>query len=186
MKRRLKHLLLSLGAFLSCSLCFGQTWHTRYNYLYLTNFEQLHNSNIALTGYTYGAIPDSDNIILINADSVGNVIWSKSYGSDRIDYSTNVIQTRDSGFITAGTTNGFTSNGSDVLVIKVDQSGHVLWSKAYGGDYEDWAGKIFQTPDAGFIIAGTTTSLSIVPAESDFFLLSIDSIGKFSMGENIR
>ena len=45
-----------------------------------------------------------------------------------------------------------------MYLLKVDASGNLLWSKAYGGGGGDTGSAVRQTPDSGFIVTGTTGS----------------------------
>jgi hypothetical protein len=65
--------------------------------------------------------------------------------------------------------------GGDLLVIKTDLSGNVLWSKTYGGALYDGATEIQSLSDGNFLIAGRTESFG--NGSSDAYLLKINEIG---------
>ncbi len=50
-----------------------------------------------------------------------------------------------------------------------------LWTKTFGGEYQDWGSSIQQTSDGGYIIAGTIGDFS--PNYSDIWLLKTDANG---------
>jgi hypothetical protein len=157
---------------------FSQTWHTLYNGLYLSHFEELSSHEIILTGNSFSFLSsDSTNIVLIKSDSIGNIIWSKGFGSNRHDYGNYAIQCHDSGYVIVGYTNGYNSSENDIILIKTNYNGIVEWTKVYGGNFNDQAYVVLQTPDNGFIIGGHTHSLSFFPGSLDIFLLKTDSLG---------
>ncbi len=93
---------------------------------------------------------------LFKTDESGEVIWQKSYGGDRNDRASCIARTDDGGYIAAGTIEVVARRFvvTDVLVMKLDAEGGVLWQKAYGGEDNDGADSIRQTGDGGYIIAG--------------------------------
>jgi hypothetical protein len=64
----------------------------------------------------------------------------------------------DGGFFAAGTS--YTSpndpSSSDITLMKLNSSGDVQWRKTYGSAESDTAYSAAETPDAGFIVTGTT------------------------------
>lgn len=103
-------------------------------------------------GYTYATDGDfTDNhgdtdIILVRTDSLGQKIWSKCYGGPYNDFSSNFITTKDNGYLLCGYSNGSggdipghygSSFSDDVVVIKTDSMGNILWSKHFGTSGDD-------------------------------------------------
>ena len=92
--------------------------------------------------------------------------WQRFFGND--DWTTTeralaVEPTADGGYIAVGSTSSFGMGGSDVLVMKLDSVGQVVWQKAYGGKGEEEAHLVKQTQDGGFIVVGHTTSFQLEP-----------------------
>jgi hypothetical protein len=69
----------------------------------------------------------------------------------------------------------------DVLLIKTDAAGKILWQKKYGGTGDEEANKIRQTADGGFILAGSTTSFN---ENMDIYLLKLDASGTVQWARN--
>ena len=44
-----------------------------------------------------------------------------------------IINAIDNGYIICGYTSSYGHGGKDVLVVKIDSLGNILWAKAYGG-----------------------------------------------------
>lgn len=91
----------------------------------------------------------------------------KLYGGDNVDRCRSIQKTNDGGFIVAGyslssnsgTLTGLINNGSyDYWVLKLNNSGNIVWQKLLGGSQSEYANSIQQTSDGGFIIGGHSTS----------------------------
>jgi uncharacterized protein YuzE len=113
--------------------------------------------------------------IFVKTDANGNVIWAKTYGGTRTDGASSVQQTSDGGYIVAGWTTSFGAGLRDIILIKTDANGNVIWAKTYGGTGWDRAYSVQQTSDGGYIVAGYTNSFG---ADSiDIFLIKTDANG---------
>jgi len=84
-------------------------------------------------------------------------LWSRTFGGERIDICSSIIQTADGGFALAGSTNSFGVGGYDFWLVHTDENGDSLWSRTYGGEGDDGCSSIIQTADGGFALAGNTS-----------------------------
>jgi hypothetical protein len=91
-------------------------------------------------------------------DATGNILWQNAYGGPGADYATSIATISGDGFIVAGWTNSFGAGGNDAWLLRLDNTGGVIWQKAYGGAGEDVALSVEPTSDRGFIVAGFTNS----------------------------
>ena len=76
---------------------------------------------------------------------------------------------------------GTSTNGLNYWIVKVDSSGNTLWSKNYGGSDSDTANSLKQTPDGGYIIAGSSNSndgdITASNGNYDYWVIKLDSLG---------
>ena len=128
-----------------------------------------------IAGYTSSFGSGGDDFWLVKTDSNGNVKWNKTYGGTKQDQAFAAQQTTDTGYILAGSTSSAGAGLSDLWVVKTDTNGQKLWDRTYGGTLQDAAYCIRQTPDGGYILAGTTSSFGL--GYEDFWLLKTDSNG---------
>ena len=127
---------------------------------------------------SFGADAVGD-VWVIRLDANGNVVWQRTYGGSAGDGAHAVQPTSDGGFIVFGNTESFGAGLTDVLVLKLDGNGNVLWQKTYGGVNKDrvWSGQSGQiTSDGGFIVAGSTNYLVGTGGE-DMWLLRLEGNG---------
>ncbi|MFT7071635.1 MAG: hypothetical protein ACJAX3_000608 [Patiriisocius sp.] len=99
-------------------------------------------------------------------DQNGNKIWRRYFGGTNNDRSYDAIETPEGHFIMVGTSESedfdvVDPNGSyDFWIVKVSNTGDLLWSKSYGGAEIDNAFSIAPTLDGNFITVGDTRSTS--------------------------
>jgi hypothetical protein len=114
-------------------------------------------------------------VYLIKTDTSGDTIWTKTYGGQEHDQGRSVQQTTDGGYIIAGSTSSFGNGLDDIYLIKTDVNGDTLWTRTFGGEYDDWGNAVLQTMDGGYLVCGYTSSY--VTNEQDVYLIKTDSNG---------
>jgi hypothetical protein len=66
------------------------------------------------------------DVYLIKTNSLGDTLWTRTFGGISLDKGESVQETSDGGFIIAGMTMSFGSGWQDVYLIKTDSLGNVL------------------------------------------------------------
>jgi hypothetical protein len=93
----------------------------------------------------------NDDILLVKVDATGEEEWSETFGDPNPDIGRSVQQTKDGGYVIAGST-----------IIKTDNCGNELWNltlsepgndEAYSSGSRN-ANSIQQTEDDGYIVVG--------------------------------
>jgi hypothetical protein len=115
------------------------------------------------------------NGLIAKIDTKGNIVWNITLGGEKVDRLFSAAKADDA-FLMVGLTSSFVDkNGSDVWVVKVNDTGSVMWNKSYGWLRDDVGEAITSTPDGCYMIAGYTNSIG--KGNYDFLLLKIDSSG---------
>jgi len=128
-----------------------------------------------IVGLTSSFGAGGDDVYLVKTDSLGDTLWTRTYGGSGNDKGISVIKTTDSCYIIAGWTNSFGAGGYDVYLIKTDSLGDTLWTRTYGGSGDDKGYSVAQTTDGGYIISGGTSSFGA--GGEDIYLIKTDSLG---------
>jgi len=116
-------------------------------------------------------------IYLIKTDANGDSLWTKALGNPTSYEARCVQQTTDGGYIITG--NGYIGIGPtghhQVILIKTDANGDLLWIKAFGGSMHELGFSVKQTADGGYIITGSAVAFSI--SFPKVYLIKTDSMG---------
>jgi hypothetical protein len=136
---------------------------------------QLSDGDFIIVGLTYSFGAGSFDVYLIKTNSIGDTLWTKTYGGASGDYGSLIQETSEGGFIIAGLTQSFGAGGADVYLIKTDSLGDTIWTKTYGDIEWDESWSVYQTSDKGFIITGWTESFGA--GSGDVYLIKTDSLG---------
>src|ERR1051326_19092 len=115
-------------------------------------------------GFILGSFTSSfgngmDDAYLVKTDSAGNLLWSKTYGGTGDDICYHVSVCSDSGYILTGASSSSNIN-YDVMLVRTDKNGNLLWQKYFGGNSDDYGWYVQQANDGGFVISGFTSSFS--------------------------
>ena len=77
---------------------------------------------------------------LIHTDSAGNLKWAKSYNRSLPSMANALIQTADSGYIISGNILYDNSLNVQMLNIKTDRSGNIVWAQSFGNEQYNGGG----------------------------------------------
>ncbi|MBK9097954.1 MAG: T9SS type A sorting domain-containing protein [bacterium] len=108
---------------------------------------------------------------LVKTDYNGDTLWTRNWGSDEHDGAMSVVQTSDGGYVWTGYRKISTFT-QDLWILKTDEDGNTLWSKTYGGTFNNIGRSINKTSDGSFIIAGDYYSEDT--NTRDVWLLKVD------------
>ena len=123
------------------------------------------------------------DVWVLKLNKFGNIVWSKTFGGDKEEYSNSIIQTNEGGYILTGISHsknalfGYQlSTEEDVFVLKLNANGEIEWNLNFGGFSTDYSNSIIQSRNGDYIVVGGR--LDINGNGLDGFFQSIDVTGK--------
>lgn len=137
---------------------------------------QTSDGGYIVSGNQQGAGADPSNAILLKIDASGNQTWTKRFSGANLERFNNVQQTTDGGYIAIGTTSSYGAGNKDVLMVKTDATGGMVFAKTFGGTANEECYGLQQTTDKGYITTGMTTSFG-ADAGGNIYIIKTDSNG---------
>jgi hypothetical protein len=101
--------------------------------------------------------------------------WAHTWGGSNDDGGGSVALDRNGNIYIAGSTGSFGAGLDDVLLLKYDTSGNLLWQKTWGGSNGDWGGAVAADTSGNVYVAGST--LSFTAGWRDALILKFDAAG---------
>lgn len=154
-----------------------------YYYVYISkDMIQASDGGYVITGSLQNDSTYNSSLFLSKYSSSGTVQWIKylnnKQGNDSIydAYAETVIQTSDGGYAATGSAMNQGNYTRDILLMRYDLNGDLLWSKLMGTtSYDEWAMDLLQTSDGGFVIVGMQADSTT--HTNDFYMLKTDANG---------
>ncbi|MBK7142929.1 MAG: T9SS type A sorting domain-containing protein [bacterium] len=108
-------------------------------------------------GSTTSSGAGGGDLLLVKYNQYGDQLWSKTIGGTAADEGWSIRATSDSNYIICGTTSSTGAGYADLWLVKVDESGNLLWSKTFGGVGGESGMAVRETWD-GYVAIGSTGS----------------------------
>jgi len=138
--------------------------------------QQTSDGGYILAGSTYSFGAGRWDAYLVKTDASGNLLWQKTFGGSQSEHANSVQQTSDGGFILAGGTGYFGTEG-EIYLAKIDSSGNLLWQRTFEGTTNCFAQEVRQTSDGGYILAGGLGYEVRFDTGGDAYLIKTDASG---------
>jgi gliding motility-associated-like protein len=134
------------------------------------------------------------DFFIMKIDTIGNILWSKTYGGTERDIGTDIIETPEGDLLIVGYTESddgdinLNKGGRDILVLKLNENGDLIWSKTYGGSANDEAYQIEMAANGNYFVGGLSHSndgdLKENYGSSDLWFFQIDKNGAMLWEQN--
>jgi hypothetical protein len=125
---------------------------------------------------------------IVKVNSSGALQWTKGFNFDSKCASVFVIPTSEGGYMVASTTDepGHGSAASyrpDLILIKLNSSGNVSWSRVITHPVEQYPHSIIETSDGGFVCSSWTFPDNVTAGR--IYITKIDASGNLLWGRKI-
>lgn len=104
------------------------------------------------------------DMILMQLDFSGNLVWVKQYGGIHVEDAYCVQEVPGEGYVLAGYTETYSysnsrgTDSSNAYLIKTNYTGDTLWSMVYGGTLKEECFSVALVPTVGYTLAGYSAS----------------------------
>ncbi|MGL4370226.1 MAG: hypothetical protein ACRCUT_11245, partial [Spirochaetota bacterium] len=133
-------------------------WSRRYGYGIASSIAATPDGNFVITATDRISMIDSAmDLCVLKIDPAGNILWQKTAGTAAQDQVTDAAVFSDGSIVIAGNTvgsDGYTPTAG--LIIRMDQSGAVVWTKEVAVSESGAVNSIAQGADGSIIMAGTS------------------------------
>ena len=112
-------ILITAFCFFAALNLYGQNWEKTFGGIYTEEgyaVQQTNDSGFIAVGNTNSFGAGNSDIYLVKTNSLGDSMWTRTYGGVSADKGFSVRQTYDGGYIIGGETNG--SGSEDIQLIK--------------------------------------------------------------------
>lgn len=157
-------------------------WHTSCGgdaYDTGTDIIRTADCGFAVTGLSFSALTQSDDVYFARLDAEGKIKWESTAGAAGKEGAYSIAETPDGGFVAAGLIRTLTKGYLQILLVKVDKDGKQLWERIYeAGDLQQ-ARAVKVSLDGGLIVsAGAEKAHS---SEWMAYIIKTDENGEVSL-----
>ncbi|HXB41396.1 MAG TPA: T9SS type A sorting domain-containing protein [Bacteroidia bacterium] len=153
----------------------GKTYGDSLNSTEAFKVKPMPDGGFAVYGSTDAFSSGQKDFFLIRTDSSGNRIWSKTYGSVGPDNAEDFLALPQGGFLLMGNTPSVAhGNDWDILFVRTNDLGDTLWTKTFGGNYNDYGKQIIPISN-GYAIMGTSYGLTSLSSSLDLLFFTMDT-----------
>ena len=118
-------------------------------------------------GYFIGGYTMDGSLMIVKLDAGGNLLYSKTFGTQNYDRMNNLILLSDGGVLAVGTSVTSRSNhddmfnsglgNNDIFLTRFSKDGYIRWSKKYGTMHDDNGVDAVEARDGSIIVVGETS-----------------------------
>jgi len=138
--------------------------------------QQTTDGGFIVAGSTNATL-ETCNIWILKTDVVGDTLWSKVFEHDTLAWPESIQQVSGGGYVLTGWIFPPGQDKTDLLTIRTDSEGGIIWRKTFGEpDGEEGGNSILQTEDGGFLAAGCARVKE--STYRDIWLVKTDAAGE--------
>jgi Secretion system C-terminal sorting domain len=101
----------------------------------------------------------------------------KRYGGMATDLGSAAVQMPDGGFAIASVSESFGNKALDMALFRTDFEGKLIWTRTFGGNFNDQALDIAATPDGGLVLVGFSDIEGGAKPNNQFYAVKVDANG---------
>jgi hypothetical protein len=130
-----------------------------------------------LAGSGLDSLEDEGVAELTKLNKFGDVVWRKQFPGEGTSGFADLVIDNDGSILAVGQTAPSPGRNSNVLVVKTDANGELIWQNIWGGSEKDEAHDVIKTNDGAYLLAGESNNTEASGGVKDALLLKIDAGG---------
>lgn len=134
------------------------------------------DGDLLFVGSTTSFGRGDQDVYLLKLRADGSTLWDTTFGGEGTDIANDIVETADGGYAITGSTSQFAGGLADLLVMKADADGVLMWSTSEFTPNRDTGNKIIETSDGFLVVAGDMRPFGI-DRKGEWFLAKYDSDG---------
>ncbi|MBK8497721.1 MAG: hypothetical protein IPL52_02610 [Flavobacteriales bacterium] len=139
----------------------------------LWSLEATSTGGAVVVGSTSSQITSGYDGYAVEVDETGSILWEISIGSEEWEFLYDIV-TIPGGFFAVGETYAATNGDADLWLLRLDDTGGIVWQRTIGGNGLDVGRSVFATADGGCVAAGSKTAIN---GKSDAYAVKYDANG---------
>jgi hypothetical protein len=140
-----------------------------------------------------------NDVWVIKINATGTIEWQKTIGGSSSDSVRSLGVTNDGNYIIAAASQSGVSGDKteaskgqiDIWLLKIDNSGNIIWQKTIGSNNDDVPTSIKETSDGGYIVGSYSNSdisgdkTEALSGFNDFWVIKTDNVGSIEWENTI-
>jgi gliding motility-associated-like protein len=116
----------------------------------------------------------------------GSIQWNRCFGGTLDEKSGEIIVSSEGGYFLTGSAKSFNGDllgespvGADVWILKITNTGTILWHRVLNGNHTDFCKVAKQLPNRNYVLACNIGSVAGANQREDILISAIDQTGNF-------
>jgi hypothetical protein len=147
----------------------NRVWSEEYGSGCLNSLIECSSGGYAATGYTMG----EPSAHILRIDDSGTKLWNSTFGTR--SHTFDIVECDDGGFAATGYVGDFNAEDTDVLLLRLNSSGGILWNKTWIGEGQACGNSIVKSSDGKLLIAAQNNSMG--SNEQDTWVICVETNG---------
>ncbi len=157
---------------------FGQSGVRGYDIIEEANGDLVVVGEIRLQGQT------NRNAYLLKVSQTGELISETVYEMPGNQVGRDIVAAADGGYVVVGNTDNTNSGEDDALAIRIDASLDTVWTRAFGGDFDERAFGVTSV-ESGFVLVGASDSENPDNFDNDILIISFTGEGTLNWQQKV-
>ncbi len=142
------------------------------------------SGSVYVTGYTTSFGAGKEDVLLLKFGPSGSLVWQRTWSGSQTDKGDSVAVDSSGNIYVSGHTDRFGTGAFEVLLLRFDTSGNLIWQRTWGVSGFEAQGLSVAVDSSGAIFVAGEVALLSKPENPKGLLLKFGSSGSLLLQEN--